>query len=489
MTRIVFGFLLCIGPYSNPREDRRAPREQYDAVLKEFKAAEGAWRKNNSVAVVGTKSDVGSGYLAWPGWEFAPRFVKIAETYPKDHVAVDALLQVISEMRKSFVCTDDRLFLPYFDRALELFTRDHLGDHRVKQACDAVSSVPSPPGERFLRTVLERCFDREVRARACLNLAELLLKTREDALSLSSRDKELAPIQVFIMQRFDSNFQKYIRNADPERLSAEAEMLLERIIKEYGDLSYWQDPQEPDKTWSFADFATLELNDLRRPVGKVAPEIKGEDIQGKVMKLSDYRGKVVMLSFWGEWCGPCMELIPHERSIAKRMDGKPFVLLGVNSDKNRAKAKEVTARDRISWRSWWDGEAPGPIASQWGVRQWPMIYIIDGKGVIRYKWKPGDTHVKLNHEIDRVLGEFSGEGKPAETTIIPPHTASNGVGMRTASATHGDPIVGLWVVCGYPLGIQLERISIVQDSKRVRSAPFCGSSGDVMRNLSPSGAS
>jgi thiol-disulfide isomerase/thioredoxin len=414
MASIILSFLLCISSSSSPQEDHLAAREKYDEVLKDFKAAENAWRKHNFGSGLVTESKVGASYLAWPGWEFAPRFVKIAETYPKDPVAVDALLQVISELRESLSCTLDRLFLPYFDRALELFARDHLGDHRVKQACDAISSVPSPPGERFLRTVLERSLDREARARACLNLAELLLITKEDALSFSSHDKDWTPIQTFIMQRFDSDFLKYIRNADPQRLAAEAEMLLEQIIKEYGDLTYLQDPQKPDKKWSFADFAKLELNDLRRSVGKIAPEIKGEDIDGNAMKLSDYRGKVVMLSFWGEWCGPCMELIPYERSIATRMNRKPFVLLGVNSDKDRAKAKEVTARERISWRSWWDGEAPGTIASQWGVRQWPMIYIIDKKGVIRYKRKHGDTHVKVNQTIDRIFGELSEESKAPE---------------------------------------------------------------------------
>ena len=57
---------------------------------------------------------------------------------------------------------------------------------------------------------------------------------------------------------------------------------------------------------------------LNLAVGKPAPEIEGVDLDGKPSKLSDYRGKVVVLVFWGSWCGPCMEQVPHERDLAER---------------------------------------------------------------------------------------------------------------------------------------------------------------------------
>jgi hypothetical protein len=78
-------------------------------------------------------------------------------------------------------------------------------------------------------------------------------------------------------------------------------------------------------------------------------------------------------------------MYPHERSLVKRLVGKPFALLGVNSDADKQKLREVMQKEGITWRSWWDGGRSGPIASRWNVAGWPTIYVLDAKGVIRYK--------------------------------------------------------------------------------------------------------
>jgi len=78
--------------------------------------------------------------------------------------------------------------------------------------------------------------------------------------------------------------------------------------------------------------------------------------------------------------------VPHERSLVKRLEGKPFALLGINSDKDRQELQKVIAKEGITWRTWWDGgSTQGPIATKWNVQGWPTLYLLDGKGVIRYK--------------------------------------------------------------------------------------------------------
>ncbi len=101
-------------------------------------------------------------------------------------------------------------------------------------------------------------------------------------------------------------------------------------------------------------------------------------------------------------------MYPHERSLVKRLEGKPFALLGVNSDP-KAKLKQVLKKENMTWRSWWDGgDTSGPIASQWNVRGWPTIYVLDHKGVIRFK---GPREKQLDAAVDQLLAEMSKEKK------------------------------------------------------------------------------
>ena len=98
-------------------------------------------------------------------------------------------------------------------------------------------------------------------------------------------------------------------------------------------------------------------------------------------------------------------MYPNERSLVKRMAGKPFVILGVNSDP-KEKLKEVLKKENMTWRSWWDGgNTSGPIASKWNIRGWPTLYLIDHKGVIRHKWvgSPGDE--VMDHSVDALVRE------------------------------------------------------------------------------------
>ena len=71
-------------------------------------------------------------------------------------------------------------------------------------------------------------------------------------------------------------------------------------------------------------------------------------------------------------------MYPHERSLVKRLDGKPFALIGVNSDTDREEIKKVVKKESITWRSFWNGGSTGgPIATAWNVQSWPTIYVID----------------------------------------------------------------------------------------------------------------
>jgi hypothetical protein len=98
-------------------------------------------------------------------------------------------------------------------------------------------------------------------------------------------------------------------------------------------------------------------------------------------------------------------MIPHERSLVERLKDKPFALIGVNSDPEKAtyfaKQKEMS----VTWRSFWNGPkgTQGPISAKWNVSSWPTIYVIDHKGVIRFKNVRGE---KMDEAVDTLLAEM-----------------------------------------------------------------------------------
>jgi hypothetical protein len=105
-------------------------------------------------------------------------------------------------------------------------------------------------------------------------------------------------------------------------------------------------------------------------------------------------------------------MYPHERSLVKRLADKPFALLGINSDQDREKLKEVLKKEHITWRSWWDGGSTnGPIASKWNVRGWPTIYVLDARGVLRYRDLRGK---ELDDAVDKLLKEMERERAKSE---------------------------------------------------------------------------
>jgi len=143
--------------------------------------------------------------------------------------------------------------------------------------------------------------------------------------------------------------------------------------------------QHPDAAGVVAKYRRVVS---RLTVGKVAPEITGKDLDGQEFRLSDYRGRVVVLEFSGDWCGACRLEYPYQKLLIDLYKDRPLTILSVDSDKNPQIAKQAKADRGLTYRSWWDGEGDksthGPIASAWAITGWPTTYLIDEEGVIRF---------------------------------------------------------------------------------------------------------
>ena len=138
--------------------------------------------------------------------------------------------------------------------------------------------------------------------------------------------------------------------------------------------------------------------------GTEAPEITGKDLENKPMKLSEFRGKVVVLSFWNSTSDMCKQVLPHHQSLVTKYGTKPFAVLGVGGDKENKDARRFARKENITWRCWNDQGGPrgGTIFPNYGVMAVPVIYVIDAKGVVRGREAYGKD---LEALIDRLLAE------------------------------------------------------------------------------------
>jgi hypothetical protein len=90
------------------------------------------------------------------------------------------------------------------------------------------------------------------------------------------------------------------------------------------------------------------------------------------------------------------------------MENRPFALIGINSDKDKAVVKKAMEKEQITWRSFWDGgSTKGPISTTWQVRAWPTLYIIDHKGIVRVRYALGRSPGEevLDEWIDKLVKE------------------------------------------------------------------------------------
>lgn len=112
--------------------------------------------------------------------------------------------------------------------------------------------------------------------------------------------------------------------------------------------------------------------------------------------------------------GACRAIYPLEKAMVDGMKNRPFAVVGVNGDDDKEEVKRVIDKEKLNWSSWWDG---GPnrnrIGERWQVNAYPTIYVLDHKGVIRYRFigVPGPA---LEHAVDQLLQECEKEKKPGK---------------------------------------------------------------------------
>jgi hypothetical protein len=262
MRRTVFAMvpLLVFGPalwgvddpQDKSKDDKKpTPAEQYKALTAEVqKAQQEIVKAYGQAKTEEDKQTILDNYYKKPQ-EYTGRFLELAKRNPKDKMAFDALSYVVTNGGEG----------PETTEAVNLLLKDHAD--KLGALAQRLRNAQGAAGPIFLRAVLEKSSDHAVQGQAGFSLGQYL-KRQADSPKL--------------------------KPAEADKLNKEAESLLVKVTEKYADVG------------KLADQAKTELFEIRNlAIGKKAPEIEGEDIDGQKFKLTDYQGKVVVLDFWGHW--------------------------------------------------------------------------------------------------------------------------------------------------------------------------------------------
>lgn len=280
---LVFLLALSVAASQDKGGDRSAsPAERYKALLKEYQVASsgGAFNDDERMHFIGRVYKHRS--------RLALKFVEFAEENPNDPIALDALIQAVWQVNTTpwpveIVGEDSARH-----RAFTLLLRDHVQSAKLGPVCQRVSFGFCKEYEMLLRTVLAKNPHKAVQALACLGLAHFL-SNRSQRLDLIREQPNLAKEFAGL---FGKEYFEELERQDQAKASKEAEALFERALEQYGDEQFPEGGTVREK-------AKTELFEIRHLiVGKEAPDIEGQDQDGNRFKLSDYRGKVVLLDFW-----------------------------------------------------------------------------------------------------------------------------------------------------------------------------------------------
>jgi cytochrome oxidase Cu insertion factor (SCO1/SenC/PrrC family) len=136
-------------------------------------------------------------------------------------------------------------------------------------------------------------------------------------------------------------------------------------------------PEVPDKVFETGSFE----------FGSDAPDFDVLDIDGKAVKLSDFKGKVVVIDFWASWCNICVKAMPEVKQIYEKYKDKDFKMISISLDYKEDALRQALITYGMEWQQIWDEAAPSPnnIASKkYGISGIPSIAVIDKAGKLRY---------------------------------------------------------------------------------------------------------
>jgi hypothetical protein len=269
MRRLIWGFTLLVAaaPAAADPDDKadEKPAEQVKSLIADYQKSKQELKRPKPEAL-------------------AARLLELAEENPGDEgVTPVALVHVVTLPLRG----EDGKKLRQL--ALERLTRDHATSDQLGPV--VLRLTPSSAGAAFLRAVADKNPKDELKGKATYGLGTMLHNAAEIARQMHQKPD----LEQRVEAAFGKQAAQWLRDIDADRLEEEAEALFETAAEKFADV-----PMYGEET--LGDVAKGQLFEIRNlAIGKTAPEIEGEDLDGTPFKLSDYRGKVVVIDFWGNW--------------------------------------------------------------------------------------------------------------------------------------------------------------------------------------------
>lgn len=258
-----------------------SPQQQYDALKAEFDKARRDFGEELKAAASNEDRQKLIDEKAPNPDDWATRMLAIVAKSPKDPAAWNCLVWIAQNVPNPDVQA----------KAIDRIMADHLTEPTVAVVCMPLQGSQAPNVEAFLRAVVEKNPDHTAQGTASYALAKLYAYRRDLGKTLAEGDMDLrGKVEKF----YGKDATAKLLAADTAALGKKSEEVLDQTAQKYGDVKMGRS--------TLGEQVANELFEIRNlAIGKVAPEIVGADVDGKPMKLSDFRGKVVALDFFGFW--------------------------------------------------------------------------------------------------------------------------------------------------------------------------------------------